>query len=77
MRWTGNAERMGEIRGAYRVSVGKAKVLRQFRRTRHRWEDNLKIDFQKVGWGHGLDRSDYGLGQVAGTCECGNELRFP
>jgi len=24
--------------------------------------------------GHGLDRSGSGKGQVAGTCECGNEL---
>ena len=24
-------------------------------------------------WGHGLDQSGSGQGQVAGTCECGNE----
>ena len=24
-------------------------------------------------WGYGLDRSGSGYGQVAGTCECGNE----
>ena len=24
-------------------------------------------------WGYGLDRAGSGLGQVAGTCECGNE----
>jgi len=24
-------------------------------------------------WGHGLDGSGSGYGQVAGTCECGNE----
>jgi hypothetical protein len=24
-------------------------------------------------WGHGLDRAGSGWGQVAGTCECGNE----
>ena len=24
-------------------------------------------------WGNGLDRSVSGQGQVAGTCECGNE----
>ena len=26
------------------------------------------------GWRHGLDRACSGLGQVAGTFECGNEL---
>jgi hypothetical protein len=24
-------------------------------------------------WGYGLDRAGSGYGQVAGTCECGNE----
>ena len=24
-------------------------------------------------WGYGLDRVSSGYGQVAGTCECGNE----
>jgi len=24
-------------------------------------------------WGYGLDRPGLGYGQVAGTCECGNE----
>ena len=26
-------------------------------------------------WGYGLDRDGLGKGQVAGTCECGNEMR--
>jgi hypothetical protein len=25
-------------------------------------------------WGHGLDRSGSGKGQLVGTCKCGNEL---
>ena len=34
----------------------------------------MKMDFQEVGCGgYGLDRAGSGLGQVAGTCECGNE----
>ena len=34
----------------------------------------LRWIFKKwVGWGHGLDRADSRYGQVAGTCECGNE----
>jgi len=24
-------------------------------RPRRRWEDNIKMDFQEVVWGHGLD----------------------
>jgi len=30
------------------------------------------MDLQEVGCG-GLDRAGSGQGQVAGTCECGNE----
>ena len=35
--------------------------------------DNVKMDLQEVGCG-GLDGSGSGQGQVAGTCECGEEL---
>jgi len=32
------------------------------------------MDNQEVGCGeYGLDRAGSGLGQVAGTCDCGNE----
>ena len=34
----------------------------------------LKRIFEKWDGGHGLDRSGSGQGQVAGACECGNEL---
>ena len=37
-------------------------------------KDNIKMDLQEVGWGHGLERSSSGQGQVMGCCECGNEL---
>jgi hypothetical protein len=35
--------------------------------------DNIKMDLREVGWGHGQDRADSGLRQVASSCECGNE----
>ena len=38
------------------------------------WDDNIKMDLKEVGWEYGLDRAGSGQGQVAGTCECGNEL---
>jgi hypothetical protein len=37
----------GEGRGMYRVLVGKPEVNRPLGRTRHRWEDNIKMDFKK------------------------------
>jgi len=44
---------------------------RPFGRPRHRWEDNIKVDLKEVGCG--LNQGGSGQGQMAGTCECGNE----
>jgi hypothetical protein len=30
-------------------------LLRPLGRPRRRWEDNIKMDLQDVGWGHGQD----------------------
>jgi hypothetical protein len=60
VRWAGHVARMGERRGAYRTLVGKPEGRRALERTRSRWEDNIKIDFREVGWGHRLDRCGSG-----------------
>jgi hypothetical protein len=36
--------------------------------------DNIKMDSQEVGCGGGNGSSWLRIGQVAGTCGCGNEL---
>jgi len=41
----------GESRGVYRVLVGKPEDKRPLGRSRRRWEDNIKMDLQKVGCG--------------------------
>jgi len=66
--------RMGEMRGVYRVLVGKPEGKRPYGRPRHRWEDNIKMDLQEVGCG-GMDWIQLAQDreQVVGTCECGNE----
>jgi hypothetical protein len=38
-------------RGVSRVLVGRPERQRPLGRPRHRWEDNIKIDVQEVGWG--------------------------
>ena len=43
--------RTGERRGVYRVLVGKPEGKRPIGRPRHRWEDNIKMDLQKVVFG--------------------------
>ena len=37
--------------------MGKPEGRRPLGRFRHRWEDNIKIDLEDVGWRHGLDGS--------------------
>ena len=45
---------MGEKGGVYRVLVGKLEGKRPLRKTRLRWEDNIKMNLQEVGCG-GMD----------------------
>jgi hypothetical protein len=40
----------GEKRNAYRILVGKPEKKRPLVRTRHRWEDNIKIYLTEEGW---------------------------
>jgi hypothetical protein len=54
--------------------VGKPEGKRPLGRPRRIWEVYIKIDLQEVGCGgYGLARAGSGQGQVAGTCECGND----
>jgi hypothetical protein len=48
---------MGMGRGAYRVLVGRPEGRRPLGRPRRRWEDNIKMDLQEVGW-WGMDWID-------------------
>jgi hypothetical protein len=48
---------MVEGRGAYRILVGRPEERRTLGRPRHKWEDNIKINLQEVGWG-GMDWID-------------------
>jgi hypothetical protein len=51
MRWAGHVVHMVEGRGIYRVVVGKPEGKRPPGRSRHRWEDSIKMDLQEVGRG--------------------------
>jgi len=42
---------MEEMRGVYRVLVGKPERKRPLGRPRRRWDDNIKMDLQEVGCG--------------------------
>jgi hypothetical protein len=53
MRWAGHVARMAEDRVVHRVLVRKHEGNRPLGRPRRRWEDNIKMDLQKVGGGGG------------------------
>jgi hypothetical protein len=48
MRWARKVVGMGEKRNSYRVLVGQPKGKRPLCRPRHRWENNIKIDFREM-----------------------------
>jgi hypothetical protein len=64
MRWAGRVARMGIKRRAYRILVGRPEGRRPLGRSRRRWEDNIEMDLQEVGWGTwtGLSRLRRGTG---------------
>jgi hypothetical protein len=41
-------------RNAYKMLVGKPKEKRPLGRSKRRWENNIKMDLRKMGWG-GMD----------------------
>jgi hypothetical protein len=53
MRGTCHVAQMWEGRGMYMVLMGKPEGKRPLGRPRHRWEDNIKMDLQEVGYGLG------------------------
>jgi hypothetical protein len=50
MSCVGHVARMGDWRGVYRVLVGRPDRKRPLGRPRSKWEDNIKIYLQEVGW---------------------------
>jgi hypothetical protein len=37
-------------KGAYRDLVGRPEGKKPVRRSRRRWDDNIKMDLQELGW---------------------------
>jgi hypothetical protein len=51
MRWAGHVARMGARRGVYRVLLERRTGTRPLAKQRRRWEDDINMDLQEVGWG--------------------------
>jgi len=50
-RWVGPVAHMGESRGVCRVLMGKIVGKGPLGAPADRWEGNIKMDHQEVGWG--------------------------
>jgi hypothetical protein len=50
MRWTVHVVRVGEIRSAYKILIGKPERKGLLGRPRRRWEDNIRMDLREIGW---------------------------
>jgi len=44
MKWAEYIACMGGPRNVYKILVGKPE------RTKHRWEENIRIDLREMGW---------------------------
>jgi hypothetical protein len=51
MRWAGHVARMGEVRGAYNILVGRPEGRRPLGIPGRRWGDNIKMDLVEIGFG--------------------------
>jgi hypothetical protein len=63
MRWAERVARMGEIRNAYKILVGKSEDKRPFGRPRCTWEGNIRMDLRRIGrevldWTHLVQNRD-------------------
>ena len=49
LRWAGHVARMEEGRSALKILTGKPTGKRPLGRPRRRWEDNIRMDLEKIG----------------------------
>ena len=50
MRWAGHVARMEEGRSAFKILTGKPTGNRHLGRPRRRWEDNIRINLEEIGF---------------------------
>ena len=64
LRWAGHIARMEEGRSAFKILIGKPTGKRSLKWPRRRREDNIRMDFKKIGinaenWVHSAQDRDY------------------
>jgi hypothetical protein len=61
--WAGHVARMGEMKNAYNILVGKPEGHKPLAIPWHRWEDNIRMDRREIGcedvdWMHPYQGTD-------------------
>jgi hypothetical protein len=54
MRWEGHVVRMGEMRNAYSIVIGKPEGKDHSGKRRRKLEDNIRMDLREIEW-EGMD----------------------
>ena len=49
LRWAENVARLAESRSAFKMLSGKPTGKISLGRSRRRWEDNIRMDLEKIG----------------------------
>jgi len=62
LRWAGHVARMSEDRTAYKILIGKPNGKRPLGRPRRRWEDNIRMDLNEMGY-EGREWRELALGR--------------
>jgi len=71
LRWAGHISRMEEGRNAFKILTGKPTGKRTLGRPRRRWEDNIRMDLEKIGINAGNWINSAQL--LKSPCECAIE----
>ena len=53
LRWAGHVARMEEGKSAFKILKGKPTGKRPLGRPRRRWEDNIRMDLEEIGFNSG------------------------
>jgi hypothetical protein len=74
MRWAGHVAHLSKRRSAYRSLVWIPEGNRTLRRPSRRWEDNIKMYLQYMGWGAWTGLIWLRIGPGGWRLCCSNEL---
>ena len=59
LRWAGHVARMEVSRSAFKIITAKPIGRRPLGRPRRRWEGNIRIDLEEIGWVNSAQDRNY------------------